>query len=210
MEEVAQVDRSLKKLLLLNLLEPAKQSHGFLVDNADPVARVLWAFPVGLPAWWHLTFHEVRCFLLTLVGEHFSTLENAANGRDTLVDVGEDFFYSCNLHEDEAFDRVTRVEMVLRNGNPVKRLRFVELLPRLANRTKDHCPLFDIESERFLANRGKLFELVDDSLTVESLHTSIDVSRKAEQSWRVLIRNLLDHSNEVSWIGTLWNRDHLG
>jgi hypothetical protein len=70
------------------------------------------------------------------------------------VDIVKNFLNSGNLHENEAFDWITRVEMFLRNIDPVKRLWLVKLLPGLANGAKDNSPLLDIKSKVFLVDRG--------------------------------------------------------
>lgn len=93
-----------------------------------------------------MAFHEERCLLLGLIREHFSALKNSTNRTKTNVNVAEDFLYSYNLHEYEGFYWIFRVEMLLRDANPVKCLRLVELLPSLTNRAKDNCPLLDVES----------------------------------------------------------------
>lgn len=134
-------------------------------------------------------------------------MKDAANGRNTLVNVAEDLFNSRDLHEYKAFDWITRIQMILSNIDPIKRLWLVELLPGYTDGLQDYCPFLDVESKFLLAYSSKLLKLVDYSLTIETLNASIDVSREAEQARCVLIWNLLNHTDKISWVSTLWNGD---
>lgn len=208
MEQVAQIDSMLEKLLLLGALQPLEQSISLLIDQYDPVHRTLGSFPAALPRLRHSSLHELLGLTLTLISEHFSTIEDLDDGLDAVIHISQDVLHSHDFHVDEGLNRVNNVQVLLRDVYLIERFLLVEIVPIVAKRGQRSRPFLFVESEFISANGSKLFELVDHGTTVEALHTSVDVGWEAEERRHVSVRNLLKHALEVSHVAALRYREH--
>ena len=112
-----------------------------------------------------------------------------------------------DFHINECFDWVSGIKLSLTDLNLVEHILLIELIPHLNDWRKTGSPFGLVESELLSSNSSQLLELVNNSVTVESLDTSIDVCWKTEERWCIEVWDFVDDADVVSNVGRLrnWN-----